>query len=139
MLLLWRHRFITDRWGWELPSGWINPGEEPAQATRREVLEETGWEPGPLTLLCSYGADVGISDARVHRYQADGATLKGPPADTTEATRVAWMPLSEVRELLDRGQLDDGASITALLYVLAFASIGTAMKLGETVPEAGAG
>ena len=78
MLLLWRHRFITDRWGWELPGGWINPGEEPAEATRREVLEETGWEPGPLTLLCSYGADVGISDARFHLYQADGATLKGP-------------------------------------------------------------
>ena len=80
------------------------------------MLEETGWEPGPLTLLCAYGADVGISDARFHRDQADGATMKGPPADTTEATPVAWMPLSAVRDLLDRGQLDDGASITALLY-----------------------
>jgi 8-oxo-dGTP pyrophosphatase MutT (NUDIX family) len=114
------------------------PGEEPAEATRREVLEETGWEPGPLKLLCAYGADVGISDARFHLYQADGATLKGPPADTTEATRVAWMPLSEVRELLGRGQVDDGASITALLYLLAFAPIDTATKPGETVPEAGA-
>jgi hypothetical protein len=51
---------------------------------------------------------------------------------------VAWIPLSEVRELLDRGQVDDAASITALLYLLAFAPIGTAMKPGETVPEAGA-
>ena len=89
--------------------------------------------------MCSYGADVGISDARFHRYQADGATLQGPPADSTEAARVAWMPLSEVRDLLDRGQLDDGASITALLYLLAFAPIGTAMKPTETVPEGGAG
>jgi hypothetical protein len=97
-----------------------------------------GGEPGPLTLLCAYGADVGISDARVHLDQADGATLKGPPADTTEAAQVAWMPLSEVRELLDRGQLDDGASITTLLYLLAFAPIGTATKSAETVPEAGA-
>ena len=48
------------------------------------------------------------------------------------------MPLSEVRELLDRGQLDDGASITALLYLLAFTPIGTAIKPAETVPEAGA-
>jgi hypothetical protein len=31
-----------------------------------------------------------------------------------------------------------GASITALLYLLAFAPIGTAMKPAETVPEAGA-
>jgi 8-oxo-dGDP phosphatase len=137
VLLLWRHRFITDRWGWELPSGWINPGDEPAEATRREVLEETGWEPGPLTLLCAYGADVGISDARFHLYQADGATWQGPPTDNIEAARVAWIPLIQVRDLLDRGQLDDGASITALLYLLAFAPIGTAMKPGETVPEAG--
>jgi hypothetical protein len=43
-------------------------------------------------------------------------------------------PLSEVRELLDRGQVD-GASITALLYLLAFAPIGTAMEPGETVPR----
>ena len=138
VLLLWRHRFITDRWGWELPSGWVKRGEDPAEAARREVLEETGWEPGPLKLLCSYGAEIGISDARFHLYQADGATLKGPPADTTEAARVAWIPLSEVRELLDRGQPDDGASITALLYLLAFAPIGTAIKPGETVQEAGA-
>ena len=46
--------------------------------------------------------------------------------------------LSAVRDLLDRGQLDDGASITALLYLLAFVPIGTAMKPADTVPEAGA-
>ena len=51
---------------------------------------------------------------------------------------MAWIPLSAVRDLLDRGQLDDGASITALLYLLAFAPIGTAIKPGEPVPEAGA-
>jgi 8-oxo-dGDP phosphatase len=57
----------------------VNRGEDPTEATRREVLEETGWEPGPLKLLCSYGADVGISDARFHLYQADGASWQGPP------------------------------------------------------------
>ena len=125
--------------GLELPCGWVNPGEAPTEATRREVLEETGWEPGPLKLLCSYGADVGSSDARCHRYHADGASWQGPPADTTEATRVAWIPRSEIRDLLDRGQLDDGASITALLYLLAFAAVGTAMTPGDTVPDSGAG
>jgi hypothetical protein len=46
-------------------------------------------------------------------------------------------PLNEVRDLLDRGQLDDGASITALPYLLAFTPIDTAIKPTETVPEAG--
>jgi NUDIX domain len=30
VLMLWRHRFIPDRWGWELPGGLVEEGEEPA-------------------------------------------------------------------------------------------------------------
>ena len=47
-LLIWRHRFITGRWGWEVPMGMIDAGETPAQAAAREVEEETGWRPGQL-------------------------------------------------------------------------------------------
>jgi 8-oxo-dGTP pyrophosphatase MutT (NUDIX family) len=49
VLLLYRHRFITDTWGWEIPAGRIDPGETPAQAAAREAYEETGWEPGPFS------------------------------------------------------------------------------------------
>ena len=38
VLLLWRHRFITDTWGWEIPVGRAEPGEDPAQAAAREVI-----------------------------------------------------------------------------------------------------
>ena len=27
VLLLWRHRFITDTWGWEIPAGMVEQGE----------------------------------------------------------------------------------------------------------------
>jgi len=46
VLLLWRHRFITVTWGWEIPVGRAEPGGSPAQAAAREVEEETGWRPG---------------------------------------------------------------------------------------------
>ena len=48
VLVLWRHRFITDTWAYEIPMGGIDPGEDPATAAAREVEEETGWVPGPL-------------------------------------------------------------------------------------------
>ncbi|MGH9186918.1 MAG: NUDIX hydrolase, partial [Acidimicrobiales bacterium] len=36
VLMMWRHRFITDTWGWEIPAGRIDPGESPMEAAARE-------------------------------------------------------------------------------------------------------
>ena len=49
MLLLWRHRFITDTWGWEIPAGRVEAGEALEDAARREAIEETGWAPDRCT------------------------------------------------------------------------------------------
>jgi 8-oxo-dGTP pyrophosphatase MutT (NUDIX family) len=48
VLLLWRHRFITDTWGYEIPLGRIRVGEAPIEAAAREDEEETRWLPAPL-------------------------------------------------------------------------------------------
>src|SRR4051794_32015702 len=79
VLLLWRHRFITDTWGWEVPAGRVDEGETPGQAARRETLEETGWRPGPLRPLVSYRPLIGTCDQTFHVFVADGATHVGDP------------------------------------------------------------
>lgn len=122
VLLLWRHRFITDTWGWEIPMGIVEEGETPAHTAAREVEEETGWRPGPLTPLISYEPSNGISDSRHHLFRADGATYQGTPADTTESDRIEWIALSEIQQLITRGKLCDGPTLVGLLHVLAFPS-----------------
>jgi len=124
-LLIWRHRFITDSWGWEIPAGWTDGSEAPIDAARREVEEETGWRPGPLKSLCTYNALPGISDARFHLFTADGATYQGPPVDSTEADRVEWVPISRVGALIERDELADGPTLTALTLVLALSGTST--------------
>src|SRR6185437_11075793 len=47
VLLIWRHRFITQRWSWDVPAGKVAPGEVPADAAVRASVDETGWRPGP--------------------------------------------------------------------------------------------
>jgi 8-oxo-dGTP pyrophosphatase MutT (NUDIX family) len=119
VLLLWRHRFTTDTWGWEIPAGRVDPGETPIEAGQRETLEETGWRPGPLRSLVSYFPYNGISDGTFHLFAADTAELIGDPVDTDEAERVVWVPWTDVRSAIDAGHVGDGLSLTALLWVLA--------------------
>lgn len=42
VVLLRNWRPAVDAWSWEVPKGFVEPGELPAEAARRELLEETG-------------------------------------------------------------------------------------------------
>jgi 8-oxo-dGTP pyrophosphatase MutT (NUDIX family) len=118
VLLIWRHRFITDSWGWEIPLGQIDEGEMPQVAAAREVEEETGWRPGPLRPLLSIQPTNGFTDSLHFVYRADSATHIGPPTDPWEAERVEWVHLSGVRKLIDSGEIVCGTSLSSLLYLL---------------------
>jgi 8-oxo-dGDP phosphatase len=117
VLLLWRHRFVTDTWGWEVPAGRVDDGETPAEAARREALEETGWRPSDARLVGVYHPTNGLSDQRFHVFAADGAEHVTEP-DPNEATRVAWVPVDEVQAAIARGEVTDGFSLTSLLWTL---------------------
>lgn len=120
VLLLWRHRFITDTWGWEIPAGAVDDGETPAEGAAREALEETGWRPGPVEHLVTYQPTNGLSDQRFHLFLARGAERQGDPIDFAEAERIAWRSPEQVRGDIARNEVADGLSLTALLYALTY-------------------
>ena len=120
VLLLWRHRFITDTWGWEVPAGRVDDGESAVDAAARETLEESGWQPGPLTPMTRYFPNNGTTDAAFNVFLSTSATHVGEPTDPDEAERVEWLSWNTVRSEIEAGRVRDGLSLTGLLYRLAF-------------------
>lgn len=120
VLMMWRHRFIIDRWVWELPGGYVDPEEDPAITAAREVEEETGWRPRDVSLLVSMQPSVGTTDAENLIYVARGADYVGEPTDINEAQKVEWIDLDSVRDRIERGEIVGAASQVGLLHVLAF-------------------
>jgi 8-oxo-dGTP pyrophosphatase MutT (NUDIX family) len=119
VLMLRRHRFIDDSWGWEVPVGIVEPGEDAAAAASREVEEETGWRVSTLERLLKYQPVLGIADTPHEVFIAHGSTQIGTPTDLTEAADVAWIPVGELLAKINAGEIRDGASLVPLLYWLA--------------------
>ncbi len=118
VLLLWRHRFITDTWSYEIPMGSIGE-ESPLEAAAREVEEETGWRPGALRPLIRTHPTPGLMDSVHHVFRADSATYIGPPVDGFESERVEWVALKDIRGLIEGGDIVTGTTLVALLFLLA--------------------
>ncbi len=123
VLMLRRHRFITDRWGWEVPAGRIEAGEDPIQAGVRECLEETGWRPLEPQLIGAYAPMHGLSDMIHHVVLAPAAEQAGDPQDTHEASEIAWVAVRRILPMVTGGEMPDGYSQHALLLALALGSV----------------
>jgi 8-oxo-dGTP pyrophosphatase MutT (NUDIX family) len=120
VLLLWRHRFITNSWGWEVPAGKVDEGEDALTAAAREVLEETGYRSGPLTHMCTYHPVSGVGDHRFVLYFGDGAEHIGEPSDPAEAERIEWVPVEKLRAEIAAGRVDNGLTLTAVLWCFTY-------------------
>lgn len=119
VLMLWRYRFATDEWGWELPGGIVDPGESAEAAARREVEEETGWRVDQLEHLTSFQPMSGMVDTPHELFAGRGAVQVGEPSDAEEAAIIEWVPMSSVLELVRKGEVLGSGSLVGLLYLLA--------------------
>jgi 8-oxo-dGTP diphosphatase len=87
------------RGSWSVPGGRVEPGEDDAAATAREVLEETGLrvEVGPLVGTVERDAPGGgVYVIRDYRCRPIGAE---PPVAGDDADDAAWFTPAEVATL----------------------------------------
>jgi ADP-ribose pyrophosphatase len=110
-----RTRFV------ELPAGLLdNPGEDPLEAARRELLEEAAHEAGEWTHLSSLHNSPAITSERIEIYLARGLTavpdrggfeLEHEEADMT----VHRVPVDDLLDAVLDGRLTNGPFVVAVL------------------------
>ena len=119
VLLMWRHRFVQDRWGWELPGGLIDEGEDPAETVQRELEEETGYRAGRVERLVTFQPMVGMVDSEHVIFVGRDPEKVTEPIERSEADRIEWVPLASVPELISSGKIWNSGVLVGLWGLMA--------------------
>ena len=90
---------------WDLPGGFVEMGESPAEATVREVEEETGLRVEPVEVIGAFTSEYGTTG----RHTVDIAYLCRITGgefelDTDEKADAAWVALADMPELAFAGE-----------------------------------
>ena len=102
----------------EIPAGGVEDGEDPKECARRELQEEIGYIPGKLQSLGGFYAAPGYCTEYLHLFLATQLTESRLAAEDTDEIEVVRIPVSEVRAMIDSGQICDAKSIAGLLRYL---------------------
>ena len=92
LLLIWRYRFITDQWCWDVPAGKVAEGEDPTAAAARARSTRPAGRPSSVRLLGHYHPSPGISDQRVGVCVGTDAEQVAA-ANPNEVERLDWFPV----------------------------------------------
>ena len=132
VLMMRRHRWIIDRWVWEMPGGYVDDHEANTSiSAAREVEEETGWRPRTMQFLCSFQPMVGTADAENLLYLARGADDTGATPDINEAQELRWIPLNEAVKRIASGEIVGAASVVGITQTK---MIRDAERLAQAAP-----
>lgn len=89
----------------EICAGVVEAGEEPLEAARRELSEETGYEGGEWEKLMVVAPNPGMMNNLCHCFVARGVRkVTSQHLDATEDIRVFLCPRDEVFRRLQRGE-----------------------------------
>jgi ADP-ribose pyrophosphatase len=118
VILVRQYRHAVGKTLLEIPAGGVEINETPRDGALRELEEETGYTARCIEQIGGAYAAPGYSTEFLHIFLA--TDLKTGPSRTEEDEfiEVVPVPLKDIQQLIQSGELCDGKSIIGLLTLL---------------------
>ncbi len=110
-----QYRYPFGRVLLELPAGKLEKGEDPFDAVKRELSEETGLEADKWSELGYIYVSPGISTETLYLYLATGLHQGQAHPDPNEFLDVEMMPLAELHRMALAGDIHDAKTVIGAL------------------------
>jgi len=120
ILLIRQYRYAAEQMLYEIPAGRLDLGETPEHCARRELLEETGCTARDIEFLHTMYTTPGFTDERIHLFMAWNIEMGSSQRERDEFIEPVTLRLETALSMIDRGEIVDGKTSLALLFVAGF-------------------
>jgi ADP-ribose pyrophosphatase len=114
LVMVRQYRHGLDGFTIETPGGMVDPGEAPAFAASRELLEETGYRAAEIVPLGGVNPNPALFGNLLHVFLGrDAVKVDEVRNESTEETHVELVPRSELAALIHDGQVNHALVLAA--------------------------
>ncbi|MGE0771258.1 MAG: four helix bundle protein [Cyclobacteriaceae bacterium] len=114
--LVGQFRYTLNQWSWEIPEGGGPLDQDPLDAAKRELKEETGLSANKWTEILTIHLSNSVSDEVGHVFVAENLQEGEAELEETEADLKIWkLPLKQAIDMVMSGKITDSLTVPGFL------------------------
>lgn len=109
-----QYRYAYGKEVLEIPAGKLEAGEDPLNAAKRELKEETGVSAEKFEKIAEVYPSPGYTNEIIYIYRAYPVSAGAASPDPDEFLSVLWIGEEDAEKMLKSGEISDAKTIIAL-------------------------